>query len=157
MKFGCKPSQELQCNCSSMIYSKVSERFFPTSFQSLKGPFGLFGGALKCGGTRRPRPDPDPSKDGMTGRGRNSNIFNCLNLAPFRGQKDRQTSGWVKGLKWGNAEEELELTLSYLRDTSCSEAQAMTPEMTRGISVHSLSFRCNTCRLTRTHLQIHYV
>ena len=100
MKFGCKPSQELQCNCSSMIYSKVSERFFPTSFQSLKGPFGLFGGALKCGGTRRPRPDPDPSKDGMTGRGRNSNIFNCLNLAPFRGQKDRQTSGWVKGLKW---------------------------------------------------------
>ena len=56
-------------------------------------PFGLFGGALKCGGTRRPSPDPDPSKDGMTG-GRNSNIFNCLNLAPFRGQKDRQTDVW---------------------------------------------------------------
>ena len=56
--------------------------------------FGLFGGALKCGGTRRPRPDPDPSKDGMTG-GRNCNIFNCLNLAPFRGQKDRQTDVWL--------------------------------------------------------------
>ena len=43
---------------------------------------------------RRHAPDPDPSKDGMTGGkegGWNSNIFNCLNLAPFRGQKDRQT------------------------------------------------------------------
>ena len=85
--------------------------------------FGLFGGALKCGGTRRPRPDPDPSKDGMTGG--TVTFLIALIWPRFVAKKTDRRLG-------KRVEVEVE-TLSYLRDTSCSGAQAMTPEMTRWI------------------------
>ena len=83
---------------------------------------------------RRHAPDPDPSKDGMTGERKGGTVTFLIALIwpRFVAKKtDRETDVWVKGLKWSTEEEE-ELTQSYLRDTSCSRAQAMTVPM-RGI------------------------
>ena len=84
---------------------------------------------------RRHAPDPGPSKDGMTGERKGGTVTFLIALIwpRFVAKKtDRrgETDVWVKGLKW-SAEEEEELTQSYLRDTSCSRAQAMTVPMRR--------------------------